>query len=432
MYNGFRGFRGWAYPFRYPGDDMTLGYVEALALSNSDYFNPDRPVNSTTSPAITSFPGGSVPLANGLLPIKFSAVDPLGLAAAVLTHNGDIVGAIALSGTHFTGTITTPYFTKNKQDTFGLLVYDQNGNRTDASALLTPSAPTGTDAAPQPFVRLSTSTIGAGQSVVLDASRSNDPDDAIATVEWDLGDGNFTAPSGSKVRVVSFSQPGTHLIRARLTDASGNQSISNPLALRVLPPGPTVSSFVVNDGSAQRSAVSSLTITFDQPVTLGSNVMQLLRTGGGVAPTLNVSNPSSDGRTYVLTFSGDGSTNGVPADGSYRIVITPSAVVAQSDFAQPMANTTPRVFGFYKLYGDANGDGDVDAADVALFRTTFGKSAGDAGFSPFFDFNGDGKIDAFDLQQLRSRLGARIVLGTAAQTASAIARARLQSMGATP
>jgi hypothetical protein len=422
MYNGFRGFRGWAYPYRYPSDDMTLGYAEALALSNSDYFNPDRPVNASTVPAITSMASGSIPLVNGLLPIHFTVSDPLGLAAALLTRNGDIVGALPLSGTHFDGTITTPYFTKGHTDTYGLLIYDQNGNRNDTSVSITPGT-TG-DAAPQPFIKLSTATIAINQQVILDATKSTDPDDTISTVEWDVGDGNgFTPPSGSRVRVVSFSQPGTHLIRARLTDASGKQSLSNPLALRVLPPGPNVSSVTINDGSAQRSSVSSVTVTFDQPVTLNPGAIQLFRRDGLLAPAVSIANPSGDGRTYLLTFSGGGMSGGSLPDAIYNVVVTASAVIAQSTFAQPMPNPS-RTFSFLRLYGDATGDGDVDAADVALFRTTLGKSAGDPGYLSYFDFDGNGKIDSADFLQLRFRIGKRMVLTSPVAVSAAAVRFR--------
>jgi hypothetical protein len=91
------------------------------------------------------------------------------------------------------------------------------------------------------------------------------------------------------------------------------------------------------------------------------------------------------------------------------------------DFAQPLSSTAPRGFSFYRLYGDGNGDGDVDSADVALFRTTLGKSAGDAGYVSYFDFDGNGKIDSADLQQLRSRLGMRFVLSSSAAAAVAAA-----------
>ena len=263
MFNGFRGFRGWAYPFRYSGDDMTLGYGEALALSESDYFNPFRAVDDSVLPSISTLSSGSIALANGLLPVHFTVTDRLGLSAVVLLKDGEMIGAMPLSGTGFDGNITTPYFSKGVSNTYGVVVYDQSGNRMERDVQITPK--TDSDAAPQPFVRLSHSTVAINQSVLLDALRSTDPDDSISKVEWDLGNGSFTTPSSSRSLTTRFTEPGSYLIRARLTDAHGNQSISNPIALTVLSAGPSLVDFQVNGGSAQRSMVSSLTLHFDQP-----------------------------------------------------------------------------------------------------------------------------------------------------------------------
>ena len=411
MYNGFRGFRGWAYPFRYSSDDMTLGYLEALALSTSDYFNPTRPLQNDIVPSISSISSGIVPLSGGLLPVHFTAADKYGLSAVVLLQNGNAIGAMPLSGTSFDGTITTPYFTKGKSDTYGVIVYDQAGNRQERDATITPKS--GSDAAPQPFVRLSHSTVAVNQFVQLDASRSTDPDDAITTVEWDLGDGNFVA-SAVKFMVTKFSQPGTHLIRARLTDAHGNQSISNPIALLVVPAGPSVSKFTVNDGSAQRSMVSSLTVTFDQPVTVPSGSIQLSRRDTGQLLPISVSNPSGDSKTFVVTFTGQDLIGSSLADGLYDLTLSGGGIIGQGLFAPPLGNTNT-VLHFFRLFGDINADGAVDAADVALFRLTYNKSAGDAGFITAFDFDGNGRVDAADLLALRARLGKRLTLSAAAR-----------------
>jgi hypothetical protein len=37
------------------------------------------------------------------------------------------------------------------------------------------------------------------------------------------------------------------------------------------------------------------------------------------------------------------------------------------------------VDGFFRLFGDSDGDGRVDQSDRDLFRSTFKKSAGEAG-----------------------------------------------------
>lgn len=51
--------------------------------------------------------------------------------------------------------------------------------------------------------------------------------------------------------------------------------------------------------------------------------------------------------------------------------------------------------------GDVNGDGLVNAVDLALLRQQFGQSGGSA------DLNGDGSVNALDLALLRSRFGQR-------------------------
>ena len=406
MFNGFRGFRGWADPFRYPGDDVTLGYDEALALSTSDYFNPDRPVKNSDVPHILSMTSGAVALAGGLLPVHFTVTDQFGLSGVLLLKNGDMIGGMPLSGNSFDGTITTPYFTKGMANTYGLIVYDQAGNRMERDMTIAPQA--GADAAPQPFVRLSESTISIGQRVALDASRSSDPDDSIVKHEWDLGDGNFVASAGA-IFSVSFPAPGTHLIRARLTDAHGNQSISNPLALRVLAPAPVVRGVVVNDGAAQRSMFNDVKVTFDQPVNLNGRSFQLTQRTTGQPVPVTVTNPSGDGKTFLITYNGQSAIGPVLPDGVYDLVLSGPDTTATSQFAQPLSQFN-RTFHFYRLFGDANGDGRVDAADLALFRQSYGKSSGDPQFLPYFDSNGDGRIDITDLRALRSRLGLRISL----------------------
>lgn len=58
--------------------------------------------------------------------------------------------------------------------------------------------------------------------------------------------------------------------------------------------------------------------------------------------------------------------------------------------------------GFVRLFGDSDGDGDVDALDRDAFRSAFGTSAGDLWY---FDFNGDGNVDGRDNGQFNRRFG---------------------------
>jgi hypothetical protein len=54
------------------------------------------------------------------------------------------------------------------------------------------------------------------------------------------------------------------------------------------------------------------------------------------------------------------------------------------------------------LFGDSDGDGDVDANDFAAFRSAFG------GSSAIFDFDGDGVVGANDFAKFRSNFGLTI------------------------
>ena len=82
------------------------------------------------------------------------------------------------------------------------------------------------------------STVEVGQAVTLDASQSTDPDDPTSSllVEWDLGNGVFTPPTTDKILTTSFTEAGTRLIRARITDPAGNQTISEPIGVRIISP----------------------------------------------------------------------------------------------------------------------------------------------------------------------------------------------------
>jgi Dockerin type I domain len=60
---------------------------------------------------------------------------------------------------------------------------------------------------------------------------------------------------------------------------------------------------------------------------------------------------------------------------------------------------------FFRLFGDSDGDRDVDNLDLFRFRQSFGLTSSDAGYKSYFDFDGDGDVDNLDLFRLRQRFG---------------------------
>jgi hypothetical protein len=170
-----------------------------------------------------------------------------------------------------------------------------------------------------------------------------------------------------------------------------------------------VESVIVNDGSDQRSMVTSLTVTFSAVVTLDPGAFALVRQDGG-AIQLTVAQAVVEGHSVdTLTFSGAGIIGGSLADGQYTLTVHGGLV--HDDFGQALDGAGTGVAGgdrvdtFFRLFGDADGDGVVDAHDRALFRSAFRTRVGEAGYLWYFDYDGDGVIDGRDNGQFNRRFG---------------------------
>jgi hypothetical protein len=168
-----------------------------------------------------------------------------------------------------------------------------------------------------------------------------------------------------------------------------------------------VAGVAVNDGSAQRSMVNSLTVTFDSPVTLDPGTFDLSRPDGTLVE-LAVAASVVNGRTVaVLTFAGPDIVGGSLADGSYTLTVRVDRV--HDRFGRELDGDGDgsaggnRVDGVSRLFGDTDGDGDVDHADLDQMLTSFGKNSGEAGFLWFLDYDGDGDVGGLDMAQFNHR-----------------------------
>jgi hypothetical protein len=171
-----------------------------------------------------------------------------------------------------------------------------------------------------------------------------------------------------------------------------------------------VAGVAVNDGSAQRSMVNSLTVTFDGEVTIDAGAFELSREDGSLVE-LSVATSVVDGRTVaVLTFAGPDVVGGSLADGSYTLAIRAGSV--HDRFGRALdgdgdgAAGGDRADGLFRLFGDADGDGDVDGADREVFRAAFEPTSGGAGYVWYFDSDGDGDVDGLDNGQFNRRFDA--------------------------
>jgi hypothetical protein len=177
--------------------------------------------------------------------------------------------------------------------------------------------------------------------------------------------------------------------------------------VRADPVPETVESVVLNDGAAQRSMVNSGTVTFSGAVTLDPGAIELRRQDGTPVDA-QVSISLVGGKTVaVLTFAGTQFVGGSLADGSYSLTVR--ADRARDRWGRELDGDGngsvggDRVDGFFRLFGDTDGDRDVDHADLDLMLSSFGKSRDDAGFLWFLDYDGGGDVNGLDMAQFNQR-----------------------------
>ena len=174
----------------------------------------------------------------------------------------------------------------------------------------------------------------------------------------------------------------------------------------------TVAGVVVNDGSAQRSMVTSLTVTFDTLAAIGPGAFELSRPDGSLVE-LNVATSVHNGRTVaVLTFAGRGVVGGSLADGNYALTIhgdrVHDSVGRELDGDQDGIAGGNRTDAVFRLFGDGDGDRDVDLHDLWRFLGTLGRRPGDPGYLSYFDVNGDDRVGLIDLAAFAGRLGTQL------------------------
>jgi predicted outer membrane repeat protein len=160
---------------------------------------------------------------------------------------------------------------------------------------------------------------------------------------------------------------------------------------------PVVAKVVINNGDVQRSRVTSVRMDFDRVVSVPADAFGLKRNGDGAVVTLAASAVIDSATRVTLTFTGGAVEFGSLADGRYTLTAFAALLgldgngdgVAGDDFTTTL----------HRLFGDADGDGDVDAQDFGAFRAAFG------GTNNTFDFDNDGDVDAADFGQFRARFG---------------------------
>ena len=217
---------------------------------------------------------------------------------------------------------------------------------------------------------------------------------------------------------INFEAQSSFTLTVRVSDNGvPSQSSQAQVTIQLLDLPESIGAATLGDGTAQRSMIKQLALTFDSPVTLDAGAFTLTKRGApGVVTTQATQATNGLGQSVVsLAFSGL-YTRGTGAleDGYYQLVIDGTKIRRGSqlvDFNQDGVGGDSKIIGaveadgFFALFGDTSGDGLVGVAEFGQFRSAFGKQRGDAGYNELFDYELDNTIGVSDFGQFRSRFG---------------------------
>ncbi|MFN0127301.1 MAG: Ig-like domain-containing protein [Verrucomicrobiales bacterium] len=166
---------------------------------------------------------------------------------------------------------------------------------------------------------------------------------------------------------------------------------------------PEVVEVVINGGAAQRSMVTTVSVRFSEDVSasvdLGDFRFTNVTTGQVVPLAAMALDYQSLGNVVVITVPG--LTGRSFTDGNYRLTIDATGISIAAGQALSTAeletlNGEP-VFRFHRLFGDQDGDRDVDFLDTYYYQLTSNRHAPEPQYDWRFDSEADADVDALDL-----------------------------------
>jgi len=267
-------------------------------------------------------------------------------------------------------------------------------------------------------------TVEAGKSASFTLNGVTDAPGDMPTLKYSFdwtADGSYDEVDlSSPTKSHTYFTPGTYTVRTKVADkdgASAEYTTNITVTTGAINP-PKVQSVLVNDGSSnQRSRVSFLTISFNSVVDFAlpaTEAFELAKTIGGspvgtVAMAAVDTSASTMSQTIAkITFTGGLTESGSLVDGNYSLRILASKIsiggVPLDGDGDGTAGDDYTGFTFHRLFGDADGNRTVTAADFNTFRLSYGLTG-----SSQFDFNNDNQVSAADFNAFRLRYGVTLV-----------------------
>jgi hypothetical protein len=245
-------------------------------------------------------------------------------------------------------------------------------------------------------------TVLSGTTVTFTAAASGNP---TPTVKWQSNSGSgWSDIAGATSVTYSFTATaGDNGVqyRAVFTNGIGSDATTNPATLSV----PSLGTFTVSKGQAQRSYVRYLDVGTDSSATASAlslpGRVRLLKAdlnGNGATVMPLTGFVSASGSTLAIDFGAaglGGSRNTNLADGYYTLGMDLDG--------DGVFESSRR---FYRLLGDVNGDRQVNPTDVSL--VTAGTTSA---YNPVLDINGDGVVNGADIMLVSKARGRKLADG---------------------
>ncbi|MFN5796991.1 MAG: immunoglobulin domain-containing protein, partial [Planctomyces sp.] len=353
------------------------------------------PAAAGTAPAITQNPSSQTVVAGNTATLTATASGSPSPTVQwqVSTNSGT-------SWSNISGATSTTYsFTAAAGDNgkqYRAVFTNTAGSATSTAATLT------VQYAPTVTTQPTSQTVLSGATVTFTAAASGNP---TPTVKWQSNSGSgWSDIAGATSVTYSFTATaGDNGVqyRAVFTNGIGSDATTNPATLSV----PSLGTFTVSKGQAQRSYVRYLDVGTDSSATASAlslpGRVRLLKAdlnGNGATVVPLTGFVSASGSTLAIDFGAaglGGSRNTNLGDGYYTLGL---------DLDGDGAFESSRRF--YRLLGDVNGDRQVNPTDVSL--VTAGTTSA---YNPVLDINGDGVVNGADIMLVSKARGRKLADG---------------------
>ena len=343
--------------------------------------------------------------------------------------DGDVIQVVSVGspsngtvGLKSDGTIDyTPFDDFYGSDSFVYTLADEHGATAEGvvSVTVTPVNDAPTD------IQLSSTSVNENTDttggLVVATLLGGDVDSTALTFNFVSGDGDgdndLFEIDGDSLKLksgveIDYEIKPQYSIRVEVSD--GEFSFDKSLAIDVADLL-EMDALVFDSGSGQMSSIREISVSFPELVTIDSDAFSFTHRGSGNSIGYNMSQSDATGKTVVtFSFVGAGVTHGSLDDGNYQMSIDGGKVQSNASgaFLDGDSDGTEggtltfgdqESDGFFRLFGDSDGDRDVDNVDLARFLNTYRESSESSDYNESMDYDLDGDVDNVDLANYLQR-----------------------------